>query len=113
MAVRRRGARKGKVWLSACSSGNHIVHLAVEIPGSRTPQAWPSNPRLPDRLRAAFQAATTAALPMRKIAFKILRQIIFKITGVGRNASSPCARARTRHKPSSEQMPSDRPLVIV
>ena len=33
MAVRRRGARKGKVWLSAFSSGNHVVRLAIEIPG--------------------------------------------------------------------------------
>ena len=33
MAVRRHGARKHKVRLSAFSSGNHVVRLAIEIPG--------------------------------------------------------------------------------
>jgi hypothetical protein len=33
LAVRRRDARKDKGWLSAFSSGNHIVRLAIEIPG--------------------------------------------------------------------------------
>jgi hypothetical protein len=37
MAVRRRGARKDKVWLSAFSSGNHVVRLAIGI--SRFPDA--------------------------------------------------------------------------
>jgi hypothetical protein len=33
MAVRRRGARKHKVGLSAFSSGNHVVRLAIGILG--------------------------------------------------------------------------------
>jgi hypothetical protein len=33
MSVRRRGARKDKVWLSTFSSGNHVVRLAIGIPG--------------------------------------------------------------------------------
>jgi len=33
MADPRRGARNGKAWLSAFSSGNHVVPLAIEIPG--------------------------------------------------------------------------------
>jgi hypothetical protein len=34
LAVRRRDARKGKVWQSAFSSGNHVIRFAIEIPGS-------------------------------------------------------------------------------
>jgi hypothetical protein len=33
MAVRSRGARKDKVWLSVFSSGNQVVRLAIGIPG--------------------------------------------------------------------------------
>jgi hypothetical protein len=33
VAVRRRAPRKDKVWLSAFPCRNHVVRLAVEIPG--------------------------------------------------------------------------------
>ena len=39
MAGQRRGARKDKVRLSALSSGNNFVRLAIGIPGFRTPEA--------------------------------------------------------------------------
>jgi hypothetical protein len=46
MSVRRRGARKDKVWLSTFSSGNHVVRLAIGIPGF--PDASGVNGQAPD-----------------------------------------------------------------
>ncbi len=51
MAVHRRGARKDKVWLSAFSSSNHVVRLAIGIP--RFPDASSVTVHMtPPRLRS-------------------------------------------------------------
>jgi len=95
MAVRRRGARKHKVRLSAFSSGNHIVRLGIGVLGFPDASGVTVQPWFDGQAPDDFLKPTSWRLwSMRKIAFKNLRKIVIKMT-----------REKSHRLPTSPQSP--------
>jgi hypothetical protein len=80
MAVRRRGARNDKVWLSAFSSANRVVRLATGIPWFPDASGVAVQPSFDGQSPDSFPGARRVQPPTRKITLKKPRKIILKMT---------------------------------